>query len=150
MRGSPAQLIAWLKEADPAKTYEAKEVRRGRSLTQNGYYWAMLGQLAAALRVPSSEVHMWMLREHAPFTVLSVDDAVPCSDYFRYFDVVDRDAEMERVIVKVYKGSSQMDSAEFSRLIEGMRESCEAQGIDVATPEEIARMRFVEPERNGI
>ena len=82
--------------------------------------------------------------------MVSVDDRVPCGDYFRYFDVVGHDPDMERNIVKVYKGSSQMDSAEFSRLINGMREECEAQGIDVATPEEIARMRFVEPDRNGI
>lgn len=36
-------------------------------------------------------------------------------------------------------------SAEFARLIDGMREECVNQGIDVATPQEIARMRFVEP-----
>lgn len=150
MRGSPSRLIAWLREADPSKTYEVKEVRKGRSLTQNGYYWAMLGQLAAKLQMPESEVHLGMLREWGTSQVVSVDDRVPCGDYFRYFDVVGHDPVMERNIVKVYKGSSQMDSAEFSRLINGMREECEAQGIDVATPEEIARMRFVEPDRNGI
>jgi hypothetical protein len=38
-----------------------------------------------------------------------------------------------------------MDSGEFSRLIDGMREECVLQGIDVATPQEIADMRWVEP-----
>ena len=36
-------------------------------------------------------------------------------------------------------------SAEFSRLIDGMREECVLQGIDVMTPSEIAEMRWVEP-----
>lgn len=150
MRGGPSKLIAWLREADPSKTYEVKEVRKRRSLTQNAYYWSMLGKLAAALGMPESEVHLGMLREWGVSQVVSLDDRVPCGDYFRYFDVVGHDPLMERNIVKVYKGSSRMDSAEFSRLVNGMREECEALGIDVATPEEIARMRFVEPERTDI
>ena len=150
MRGRPSRLIAWLREADPSKTYEVKEVRKRRSLTQNAYYWSMLGKLAAVLGMPESEVHLGMLREWGVSQVVSLDDRVPCGDYFRYFDVVGHDPLMERNIVKVYKGSSRMDSAEFSRLVNGMREECEAQGIDVATPEEIARMRFVEPERTDI
>ena len=39
-----------------------------------------------------------------------------------------------------------MDSAEFSRLIDGAREECEAQGISVLTREEIARLKYVEGE----
>lgn len=149
MRGRPAALVAWLREADPSKTYEVKEVRKGRSLTQNGYYWAMLHQLAASLGIPSSEVHRNMIREWGPCQVMAVDERVPVAQYFDYYEVIGRDAEMQRRIVKVWKGSSRMDSAEFSRLINGMREECEAQGIDVATPEEIARMRFVEPDWSG-
>lgn len=51
-------------------------------------------------------------------------------------------------IVRVMKGSSQMDSAEFSRLVNGMREECESQGIPVMTPAEIAALRFVEPDND--
>ncbi len=36
-------------------------------------------------------------------------------------------------------------SNEFSRLIDGMREECVLQGIDVATPQEIAEMRWTAP-----
>lgn len=142
--------MAFLREADPSKTYEVKEVREGRSLTQNAYYWAMLNQLAAKLGMGNREVHVNMLREYGVFQFVSLDDRVPLGDYFAYFDVVGYDPVMERRHVRVYKGSSRMDSAEFSRLVNGMREECEAQGIDVATPEEIARMRFVEPERNSL
>jgi len=73
---------------------------------------------------------------------------VPLDGYFRYYDVVGHGWAGDRRYkhVKVYKGSSQMDSAEFSRLIDGMREECQIQGIDVMTPEEIASMRWVEPE----
>ena len=148
MQGTPLECIAYLTGLDPDKTYEVKEVRRRRSLTQNAYYWAMLNQLARKLGMPDSEVHLNMLRDYGVCEVMSVGMHVPLSDFFKYHDVMHFDWEggEERRIVKVYKGSSAMDSAEFSRLVNGMREECEAQGIDVMTPEEIAKLRFVEPQ----
>lgn len=139
------ECIAYLSGLDPDRTYEVREVRRRRSLTANAYYWAMLNQLARRLRMPDTEVHLNMLREYGSCEVLSVGLHVPLGDYFPYHDVlgVDWEGGEERRIVKVYKGSSHMDSAEFSHLVNGMREECEAQGIDVMTPEEIARLRFV-------
>lgn len=149
MRGRPYQLIAWLSQADEDKLYEVKEVRKRRSLTQNAYYWSMLNQLARALGMSDSELHLNMLREYGVAEVMSLSMKVPAHDYFDYCDVVSTDfydGEM-RQIVKVYKGSSRMDSAEFTRLIQGMREECELQGIDVMTPQEIAQMRFIEPKK---
>lgn len=75
-----------------------------------------------------------------------LDARVPLGDYFEYYDagparqVGGRPMRM----VKVYKGSSKMDSAEFSRLVNGMRDECEAQGIDVLTPSEIAALQWAE------
>lgn len=137
------ELIAYLTGCDPDKRYEVKEVRRRRSVTQNAYYWAMLNKLARKLGMGDTETHLNMLREYGTCEVFSLSASVPLDDYFRYYDVlgVDWDGREERRMVKVYKRSSRMDSAEFKRLIDGMREECEAQGIDVMTPEEIAAMR---------
>lgn len=90
-----------------------------------------------------------MLRDYGQCDVLSLSMQVEIEDYFKYFDVIGVDYVdgEERRIVKVYKGSSRMNSSEFTQLIQGMRDECESQGIDVMTPEEIARMRFIEPER---
>ena len=148
MQGTALECIAYLAGLDADKRYEVKEVRRKRSLTQNAYYWSMLNQLARKLGMSDSEVHMNMLRDYGVCEVLSVGVNVPIDDYFKYYDIVcvDWESGEERRIVKVYKGSSQMCSTEFSHLIDGMRDECEAQGIDVMTPEEIARLRFVEPQ----
>lgn len=148
MQGSPLECIAHLTGCDPEKRYEVKEVRRRRSLTQNAYYWTMLNELARKLRMSDSEVHLNMLRDYGVCEVMSLSMSVPVDDYFEYYDVMGVDYENgeERRIVKAYKGSSRMDSSEFSRLIDGMREECESQGIDVMTPEEIARLRFAGPE----
>lgn len=146
MIGYPRQLIAYLCECDQDKRFELKEKRERRSLTQNAYYWAMLNKLARALHMPDGEVHLNMLRDWGVSEVFVVSKEVPLDDYFKYYDRLS--VIGDAVTVKVYKRSSQMDSAEFSQLIEGMREECEAQGIDVMTPEEIARLDFLEPKED--
>ena len=148
-KGNPYQCITWLSKQDPNKSFEVKEAKRKRSLTQNAYYWAMLNKLARKLRLSDSEVHLNMLRDYGQCDVLSLSMQVEIEDYFKYFDVIGVDyVDGEELrIVKVYKGSSRMNSSEFTQLIQGMRDECESQGIDVMTPEEIARMRFIEPER---
>ena len=150
MRGTALECISWLASQEPTKEFEVSDAtkKKRRSLTQNAYYWVMLNKLAAKLRLPDSEVHKHMLRDYGVCDVFSILDNIPIEGYFRYYDVVGYGYVNGRRFkhVKVYKGSSHMSSTEFARLIDGMREECVLQGIDVATPQEIARMRFVEPE----
>ena len=150
MRGTLYECIAWLEGQDPSKRYKVEESKPLRSLTQNSYYWAMLNRLARKLQMGDSEVHLNMLREYGVCWFVTLALGVPPEECFKYYDVIGPDwvDGQEGLNVKVYKRSSRMDSTEFSHLIDGMRQECELQGIDVATPEEIARMRFVEPERN--
>lgn len=147
MIGSPIECIQHLTRCDPEREYEVREHRQRRSLTQNAYYWAMLNKLAAKLGYSDSEVHKDMLRDYGVCEVFYISKAVPLDDYFKYYDV--QQVIGDSLMVKVYKGSSHMDSSEFTRLINGMREECELQGIDVMTPEEMARLAFVEPEGSG-
>ena len=149
MKGTALECIAWLASQEPTKRFEVIEEgsKKRRSLTQNAYYWVMLNKLAAKLRMPDSEVHMNMLREYGVHDVFSILEDVPIDGYFRYYDIIGTGIANGKRFkhVRVYKGSSQMSSAEFSRLIDGMREECVLQGIDVATPQEIAEMRWIEP-----
>lgn len=147
MQGTILECVAWLSGQDPDKRYEVKEVRRRRSLTQNAYYWVMLNKLANKLRMSDSEVHRHMLREYGSCDVFSIREDVPIASYFKYYEIIGTGVANGHKFkhVRVYKGSSQMNSAEFSRLIDGMRQECQMQGIDVATPQEIASMGWVEP-----
>lgn len=147
MQGTILECVAWLTAQDPEKRYVVKEAKRRRTLTQNAYYWVMLNKLAAKLRLPDHEVHLHMLRDYGVHEVFSIMDSVPIDGYFKYYDVIGQGWSNGVLYkhVRVYKGSSQMTSVEFSRLIDGMREECVLQGIDVATPQEIAEMRWVEP-----
>lgn len=140
VQGDAWRCISWLSQQPHGARFEVKRLRDRRSLTANAYYWAMLNQLARKLRMPDSEVHLHMLRDYGQCEVFEVAERVPLEDYFGYFDVVGESGGTRTV--KVYKGSSRMDSAEFHALVEGMREECEAQGIDVMTPEELASLDY--------
>ena len=145
--GSLADCMRWL-SGQPDGIFEVKRKRKRRSDTQNAYYYAMENRLARKLGMPSSEVHFNMLREYGVAEVISVRSDVPISGYFKYWDQIGigyaNGHEFKHI--RVYKRSRDMDSAEFSMLIDGMRQECEAQGIPFMTPSEIARMRFVEPK----
>ena len=149
MIGKPQELVQWLFAQDRDKLFEVREKRKRRSLTQNAYYWVLVNKLAAAAGLSDTEVHRQMLRDYGVAEVYSVREDVPFQRYFKYCEEVGTGQVNGSRFkhVKVYLGSSQMDSKEFTRLIDGIRHECETVGIQVMTPEEIARLRFIEPER---
>jgi len=128
--------------------FEVRLWKRKRSLTQNAYYWALLNRLGLALGYPSDELHGHMLRSYGPCDVFTVRADVPLGHYFRYYDVVGvgRLDGREYRHVRVFKGSSEMDSNEFSKLLNGCIEECRQQGIETMTQAEAARLRWVEGE----
>lgn len=146
--GKPHEVIQWLLNQERDKTFTIKERKLRRSLTQNGYYWALNDKLASALRMDRYTLHFLMLKRYAPCEVMTVLKKVPLDQYFKYCEVF---AEGERNgkeynHVRIYKQSSMMDSAEFSRLLDGIRDECEQQGIQTMTPAEIAKLKFIEPK----
>lgn len=144
MMGSPQAIAAWCWEQDPDAVIEAKVKRKHRSLTQNAYYWALLNQLASKLRMSDGEVHRQMLRDYGSATVFTVRADVPLDGYFRYWDDLGLGwlNGKEYRHVRALKGSSEMDSAEFSRLLDGMVRECEEQGIPTLSDEQVAGLPF--------
>lgn len=151
MIGTPEQLAQWLWNQDRDRLFEVKEKRPRRSHTQNAYYWSLVNQLAAVMGVSDRQCHKWMLASYGVTERLYIRADVPLAQYFEYYDVKNRTTidGASYYEIAVYKGSSKMDSKEFSRLINGIREECEAQGIPVLTPSEIAEMRYIEGEKDG-
>ena len=50
---------------------------------------------------------------------------------------------------QMYKGSSHMDSAEFSRLVDGLVSECKQVGIETLSPEEIERLQGYVKKHNA-
>lgn len=146
--GEPRKLVMWLMDQDQSKTFEVKEKRKRRSRSQNSYYWELNDKLADALRMERMELHFNMLRSYAPCEVMSVLEKVPLGDYFTYYEVFAHGKlnGKDYKHVRIYKRSSRMDSREFSRLLDGIIQECEQQGIPTLTRAEVAGLDFVEPK----
>ena len=87
-----------------------------------------------------------MLRRYGVCEVVSVRSDINIKGYFKYFDIIGQ-SELdgkEFTHYKIYKGSSQMDSKEFSVLLDGLISECEEQGIPVLTPDEVAKLKYIE------
>lgn len=145
MIGNAQAIITWLFEQDKQKIFEIKEKKKKRSLTANSYYWSLLNQLASVMRMDNQECHFLMLKRYGKYEVVSIRSDVSLHSYFKYYEEIGKGTVngKEFTHYKIYKGSSQMDSKEFSILLDGIRSECEEVGIPTLTPSEIAQLKFI-------
>lgn len=146
MIGNSKAIIQWLfDQQDAEKLYEIKEKKSKRSLTANAYYWSLLNQLASVMRMDNQECHFLMLIRYGQYEVVSIRSDVSLHGYFKYYEVIGNGFVngKEFTHYKIYKGSSQMDSKEFSILLDGVRSECEEVGIPTLTKTEVERLKFI-------
>lgn len=147
MIGNAKAIIQWLfDQQDAEKLYEIKEKKSKRSLTANAYYWSLLNQLASVMRTSSDEAHFMMLRRYGVCEVVSVRSDINIKGYFKYSDIIGQSDlyGKEFTHYRIYKGSSEMDSKEFSILLDGLISECEEVGIPTLTTEEVAKLKYIE------
>lgn len=145
MIGNSQAIITWLFEQDKQKIFEIKEKKKKRSLTANSYYWSLLNQLASVMRMDNQECHFLMLKRYGQYEVVSIRSDVSLHSYFKYYEEIGKGTVngKEFTHYKIYKGSSKMDSKEFSILLDGIRSECEEVGIPTLTQSEIAQLKFI-------
>lgn len=154
MIGNAKALIQWLCDQDSEKIFEIKEKKPKRSLTANAYYWSLVNQLAAAMRASADECHFMMLKRYGQYEVISVLSDINLKGYFKYYKEIGHGTVQGKDFThyKIYKGSSQMNSKEFSVLLDGVISECEQVGIPTLTPGEVAKLKFIgvqnDKERN--
>lgn len=124
--------------------------KKARSLDANAYYWQLITKLSGVLRTSKDELHEQMLQDYgvfreiggAPVTfTLRADidphEVTPYTKVIRTGEIGGKPAVMYGVL----KGSSEMDSREFSTLLDGLISECKEQGIETLTPLEIERLK---------
>ena len=136
---------------------DLKQHREQRSVRQNSYYRLLISKLATALLISEPHAHNLMLRkygqllyinENLVYVVLPDTDATakelnekeeyhvkPTSEV-----KTGKDGKMWRTYLML-RGSSDLDTAEMTRLIEGTIQEARDLGLDTDTPEEIERLR---------
>lgn len=145
MIGNAQAIIQWLFEHDKEKIYEIKEKKPKRSLTANSYYWSLVNQLSTVIRLNNDACHFLMLQRYGQYEVISVLSEIDLHGYFKYYKEIGHGTVQGKDFThyKIYKGSSQMDSKEFSVLLDGVISECEQVGIPTLTPAEVASLKFI-------
>ena len=149
MIGNAKAIIEYLFSQDKDKLYEIKERKAKRTLTQNAYYWVLVNELANYLRLSNEETHYRLLKDYSQVALITIKSNVDIKGYIRYYEL-ERETIISGVkfnVYKVYKGSSEMNKKEFSILLEGTIQEAQQQGIPTLTPNEIAKLRYVENEK---
>ena len=133
-----------------------KKWREKRSLTANAYYWVLVTNIAAHLHESQSAVHNILLRRYGtleivdgshvtlfiPDTDEAYDKALNAETYHikpTSFTKEGKDGRRFRAY-RMIKGSSEYDTLEMSRLIDGAVQEAKGMGLETMDPEEIARM----------
>lgn len=144
---------------------EIKRYRRKRSLDANSYYWVLVTKLSGSVGMSNSEVHNMMLRGYGQpeiyegkgvyLTIPDTDEAREKADTATDYHVLPTSQVRtgdDGIVYRTYKllrGSHTYNTAEMSRLIEGIISECKHAGIpdaEIATPDEKRLLK----ERYGV
>lgn len=144
---------------------EIKRYRQKRSLDANSYYWVLVTKLSGAVGMSNSEVHNMMLRGYGQpeiyegkgvyLTIPDTDEARKKADNATDYHVLPTSQVRtgdDGIVYRTYKllrGSHTYNTAEMSRLIEGIISECKHAGIpdaEIATPDEKRLLK----ERYGV
>jgi len=124
-----------------------KKKTRKRSLNANSYFWALCGELAEKLRLPSNEVYRRQITESGIFQVMTLNTkAVPTFEKVWsgngtgwFIEIVDTDEKT--TTFKAFYGSSVYNGRQMARLIDNIVQECRAQGIETMTPKELSLLK---------
>ena len=151
MQGTPLQIIQWLYEQDKDKQFVIKEYKEKRSLNANNYYWSLVNQIANKLHTSKEEVHERMIKRYSQSEYISVLEDVNISRYIRYIEEKNTFIHNGRKFKSylVFKGSSEMNKKEMSILIDGIVSEAKEMGIETLTPDELAKLEYLENVSNS-
>ena len=158
VRTKDAMEIASSTESGKVYTVEIKEYRQKRSLSANAFYWSTLSELAKVLNTSVPELHNLMLRRYGQlerygdqlvYVVLpDTDEASKKADCAETYHIKPtsqvkegKDGNLYRTYM-LLRGSSTYDTAEMSRLIDGLLSECKEVGMQVLTERERELMSF--------
>ena len=133
-----------------------KQWREKRTLDANAYYWVLIGKLADSLKVSRPALHNRMLSRYGEdetidgqtvYIVLpDTDEASRTAERAETYHLrptsetrEGRDGKTFRTWVML-KGSRNMNTKQFARLLDGLIDECNECHIPTATPREVERM----------
>lgn len=125
---------------------ELKKYRKKRSLDANAYQWVLCTKIAEKLGTSKEEVQDLMIQRYSDFDkdedgyiTITMLDRIPVSKLGGHWKLIGQNGKFNSYMRLV--GSSEMDSAQMARLLEGVVSEAKELGINTETPDEIERMK---------
>lgn len=149
VRSDCGDLFDTLQDVDVS--IEIKKYRKRRSLNANAYFHVLVNKIAAVQKLGDDEVKELMVERYGALarnddgTVIGFKlpesvDVKKIYPYTRCFDTrYEKGTKFNCYLC--YKHTSELDSAEMARLIDGVVIEAQELGIETATPDEIAKMK---------
>jgi hypothetical protein len=149
LKGKIKELIPKMLNLPDDKEYELKEYKEKRTLNQNSYYWKLLNELSSKLKIPSTELHFELITKSCPFEeyLVPYEANLRGIEYYIEKGKIERNGKYFKTI-RVYVGSSLLDTTEMGILLDNLIEECKLQNIETLTPEELSKMRSLEESRS--
>lgn len=141
MIGKAEEIMSWLWHQDRDKTFEIKEKRKKRSLSQNSYAWELIGQISDLVRKSKEEVYMDMLRHYGQSELVTIKSEINPIGYFKYFETYKVGDKF--TAYRIFKGSSEYDSREMTIFIDGIIQEAENLGIHTLSDEQVKGMKLI-------
>lgn len=141
MIGSKKDIINWLLNQEE-NTYEIKLHKERRSLNANAYFYVLQNKLADLLKVDNQVLHFELLKQYSDVTLVTLPKTSSVNGLFKYYEIYKEGTIKGNnvIIYKVYRRSSEMDTKQFSRLLDGIIYECKQVGIETLTPNEILQL----------
>lgn len=144
-------------------TVVLKIFRKKRTLTQNGYYWKLIGKISDKTGISGARLHNEMLCMH-PHPEID-DITMSCWEVwmedtdenhakaleaktYHLYPTSDVDFSGKRKYV-LLRGSSTFNTEEMSALLNSLIERAKEAGVETMTPDEVAHLRAMEEGNAG-
>jgi len=154
MTGKTDDIVVFLLKQDKGIMWDLSEhkERRKRSLDSNAYFHVLCDKLRQKLGISMARCKNHLIADYGQILYLGDEPMIyktnAPEDYMMELETlhtkcvkVTTENGREVFFYRVYRGSHEYNTEEMSRLINGTVEECKAQGIETATPDEIARMQ---------
>lgn len=135
---------------------QIKRKNEKRSLNSNSYFHVLCDKLRKRLGISMARCKNMLITSYGQPQYIKGEPAIISSnippEYMQEQELLHCDpipSEGHAWSYMVYRGSHTYDSEEMNRLIEGTIQECKDQGIETATPDELARMAALWREKYG-
>lgn len=145
----PAEAIEGLEDKD--LRIKAVRWREKRSLDANAYLWVLCTKIAEKMPSATSneEIYEQLLKDYGTlqqdedgnYIVMMIPSKISISAIPGHWMEHGQSPDGKRSRYLMIKGSSDYDTKEMSRLIDGAVQEAKELGIETATPEELERMK---------